>query len=115
MRRAAWFSPLRTTEDLDLIGLGGSQTERFDLMQLAADAAIPIEAVNSAADFYVRRIPDWRDQLVELLLIEHVRVSGETLDRARVVAELDALPATIDMALVERRAHLRRALTPAPG
>ena len=30
-------------------------------MQLAADAAIPIEAVNSAADFYVRRIPDWHN------------------------------------------------------
>lgn len=73
---ASWFSPQRTTEDLDLIGLGGSQAERFALMQLAADAGIPVEAVNSAADFFVRRIPDWRAQLVEL----H-RGSGATIYR----------------------------------
>ncbi|MGE0549439.1 MAG: hypothetical protein AB7O24_13435 [Kofleriaceae bacterium] len=64
---AAWFAPARTTEDLDLIGLGGTQAERFALMDLAVEAAIPIEAVNSAADFFVRRIDDWRDQLVELM------------------------------------------------
>lgn len=63
---AAWFAPVRTTEDIDLIGLGGSQGERFALMELAAAAEIPIEAVNSAADFYLRRIDGWRDQLVPL-------------------------------------------------
>jgi hypothetical protein len=63
---AAWFAPGRTTEDLDLVGLAGTQAERFSLMELAAEAAIPIEAVNSAADFFVRRISDWRDQLIEL-------------------------------------------------
>ncbi len=63
---AAWFAPARTTEDLDLIGLGGTQAERFALMELAASAAIPIEAVNSAADFFVRRIDGWRDELVVL-------------------------------------------------
>lgn len=63
---AAWFAPGRTTEDLDLIGLGGTQAERFALMELAAAAAIPIEAVNSAADFFVRRIDGWRDQMIEL-------------------------------------------------
>jgi hypothetical protein len=36
-------------------------------MELAADRSLPIEAVNSAADFFVRRIDDWRDHLVELL------------------------------------------------
>ncbi|CAN5461021.1 hypothetical protein BH11MYX1_BH11MYX1_44810 [soil metagenome] len=63
---AVWFAPIRTTEDLDLVGLGGTQAERFALMELAAAAAIPIDAVNSAADFFVRRIAGWRDQLVEL-------------------------------------------------
>ncbi len=63
---AAWFAPSRTTEDVDMIGLAGSQEERFALMQLAADAAIPIEAVNSAADFFVRRVAGWRDELVVL-------------------------------------------------
>ncbi len=63
---AAWFAPSRTTEDLDLIGLGGTQAERLALMDLAVTAAIPIEAVNSAADFFVRRIDGWRDQLIAL-------------------------------------------------
>lgn len=63
---AAWFSPSRTTEDIDLISLAGTQEARLALMELAADVAIPIEAVNSAADFFVRRIAGWRDQLVEL-------------------------------------------------
>jgi hypothetical protein len=64
---AAWFSPSRTTEDIDLISLAGTQEARLALMELAADAAIPIEAVNSAADFFVKRIAGWRDQLVELM------------------------------------------------
>ncbi|MBA3460221.1 MAG: hypothetical protein H0T46_09700 [Deltaproteobacteria bacterium] len=63
---AAWFSPGRTTEDLDLVGLGGTQDERFALMQLASDAGLPVEAVNSAADFFIRKVAGWRDQLVEL-------------------------------------------------
>jgi hypothetical protein len=63
---AAWFAPGRTTEDLDLVGLAGTQAERFSLMELAAEAAIPIEAVNSAADYFVRQVSDWRDQLIVL-------------------------------------------------
>lgn len=63
---ASWFAPTRTTEDVDLIGLLGTQDERFALMQLALDASIPVEAVNSAADFFVRKIPGWRDEIVPL-------------------------------------------------
>lgn len=63
---AVWFSSARTTEDIDLVSLGGTQAERLALMELAADAGIPVEAVNSAGDFFVRRIPDWRDHLVVL-------------------------------------------------
>jgi len=64
---AVWFSDRRTTEDIDLIGLGGTQAERFALMELAVEAAIPVEAVNSAADFFVRRIPGWREELAVLV------------------------------------------------
>ncbi len=64
---AVWFATDRTTEDVDMIGLAGTQAERFALMELAAEAGLPIEAVNSAADFFVRKIPDWRDQLVPLV------------------------------------------------
>jgi hypothetical protein len=63
---AAWFAPTRTTEDLDIVGLAGTQDERFALMDLAIEAKLPIEAVNSAADFFVRRIAGWREHLVVL-------------------------------------------------
>lgn len=62
---AAWFSPRRTTEDLDLIGMNGAG-DRFSLMELALSVSLPVEAVNSAADFFVRRIAGWRDRLVPL-------------------------------------------------
>lgn len=137
---AAWFSPTRTTEDLDLIGLAGSQAERFALMNLAADAGLPVEAVNSAADFFVRKIADWREHLVVLhrgprstiyrptatlfLLLKIGRLSEtdlddcvRLLDHCRATGEpvdrprvLVALDALADDALVERRRVLRASL-----
>jgi hypothetical protein len=64
---AAWFSTARTTEDVDLVGLAGTPAERLALMNLASSAGLPVEAVNSAADFFVRRIDGWRDQIVPLV------------------------------------------------
>ena len=64
---AAWFAAGRTTEDLDLIGLANTQDERYALMELATEAGLPVEAVNSAGGFFVRRIPDWKAHLVVLL------------------------------------------------
>ena len=138
---AAWFAPSRTTEDVDLIGLGFAQDERLALMELAASAQLPVEAVNSAADFFVRRIPGWRDMLVVLhrgaraiiyrpdatlfLLLKVGRLSevdlddclalldhGDALDRARVVGAIDALPTTSDQAALDRRQRLRARLDP---
>lgn len=133
---AAWFSPGRTTEDIDLIGLGGTQAERFALLELAVHVGIPIEAVNSAADFFVRRIADWRAHLVVLhrgpratifrpdatlfLLLKIGRLSetdlgdclaliehGDSIERERILAALDAQPPTEDIAMRARRAALR--------
>jgi hypothetical protein len=64
---AAWFSVARTTEDVDLVGLAGTSAERLALMNLAASAGVPVEAVNSAADFFVRKIDGWRNELVPLV------------------------------------------------
>ena len=64
---ATWFSVARTTEDVDLVGLAGTSAERLALMDLASNAGFPIEAVNSAADFFVRKIDGWRDELVPLV------------------------------------------------
>jgi hypothetical protein len=60
---ALWLEPRRVTEDVDLVGLAGTPEERLQLMQCAADLGLPVEAVNSAADFYVRRIPSWRTEI----------------------------------------------------
>jgi len=137
---AAWFSPSRTTEDVDLIGLGGTQAERFALMDLAVAASLPVEAVNSAADFFVRRVEGWRDRLVVLhrgargtiyrpdatlfLLLKIGRLSevdladclalidhGDPIERERVQSAIDALAATDDEDAAARRTRLCAALT----
>ncbi|HUH02936.1 MAG TPA: nucleotidyl transferase AbiEii/AbiGii toxin family protein [Kofleriaceae bacterium] len=56
---AVWFAPDRTTEDIDLVGREGTNAERLRLMEVAEEEGLPVEAVNSAADFFVRRIPGW--------------------------------------------------------
>lgn len=64
---AAWFSNERTTEDIDLVGLTGTSAERLALMNLATSVGLPVEVVNSAADFFVRKIDGWRSELVLLV------------------------------------------------
>lgn len=73
---AFWLDTRRVTEDIDLIGLANTGRERLALMQVAEDLALPIEAVNSAADFFVRRIPRWQSE-IEIL----VRGSRATIYR----------------------------------
>ena len=63
---AVWFAAERTTEDIDLIGSDGTNAERLRLMELADAEGLPIEVVNTAADFHIRRIPDWNREVVEL-------------------------------------------------
>lgn len=63
---AVWFAENRTTEDIDLIGCAGTMTERLRLLELAEKEGLPVEAVNSAADFFVRRLPGWNAALVAL-------------------------------------------------
>lgn len=61
---ALWLDePGRTTEDVDLVGLSGASEGRLALMQFAQEMGLPIEAVNSAADFFVRRIPGWQEEI----------------------------------------------------
>lgn len=60
---ATWFAAGRVTADIDLIGLAGTMAERLQLMELAQARGLPVEAVNSAADFFLHRIPGWRDEL----------------------------------------------------
>jgi hypothetical protein len=60
---ALWLEARRTTEDVDLVGLGGTPEERLQVMELAEEVGLPIEALNSAADFFVRRISGWREEI----------------------------------------------------
>ena len=113
--------------------MGGG--DRFALMDFALDLGLPVEAVNSAADFFVHRIAGWKDEvtllhagptakiyrpnatLMLLLKIgrlsardledcELVLASGEAFDRSRVSSALSALPPTEDADLEARRTRL---------
>ena len=63
---ATWFDAARITEDIDLIGLRGDRDERLQLMDLAEANGLPIEAVNSAAGYFLQRIEGWREELEPL-------------------------------------------------
>jgi len=63
---ATWFLPERVTEDVDLVSLRGSQEDRLALLTLAERLGLSPEAFNSAADFFVHRIPGWATEM-ELL------------------------------------------------
>jgi hypothetical protein len=59
---AVWVDAERRTEDIDLIGLRGPD-DRRRLLDFAVSSGIPIEALNSAADFFLEKVPGWRDEL----------------------------------------------------
>lgn len=73
-----WFSPDRVTEDVDLIGLGGTNQERLALMELASSVGLPVEAVNSAADYFVQKTHGWRDELEVLRENERMKILRPT-------------------------------------
>jgi len=60
---ALWLEPRRVTEDVDLVGVTGSGSDRLALLGLARDLDLPVEALNSAADYFVYKNADWREQL----------------------------------------------------
>jgi hypothetical protein len=60
---ALWLDARRVTEDVDLVGIEGTGANRLSLLGLARDLGLPVEALNSAADFFVHRVPDWRQQI----------------------------------------------------
>lgn len=133
---ALWLEPRRVTEDVDVVPMTLTGRERLALMELAGDLGLPIESVNSAADFFVRRIDGWEREIEVLyqgtrstvyrpnatlmLLLKMRRLSerdladcdlvlrcGEAVDRTRLVEALAALPPTEDGALADRRERLR--------
>jgi hypothetical protein len=57
----------RPTLDVDLIPVGeASQSEIIALMEIAEDLGLPVETVNQAGAYFLRKISDYEDHLVLL-------------------------------------------------
>jgi hypothetical protein len=134
---ALWVSPRRLTEDVDVVPMTQTGGERLAILELAEQLSLPIESLNSAAEFFVRRVDGWQEQL-ELLYagarstvyrpnatlmvllkmarlserdLEDVRLVLDTaaaIDRQRLARALEALRPTTDAPVEARRAELAR-------
>jgi len=57
----------RLTSDIDLCSIDElSNEKRVSLMKLAELAGLSIEAINPAADYFLKQIPNWKNSLVIL-------------------------------------------------
>ena len=55
----------RATTDIDICSLGELTNERrLQLMDIALQSGLPIEAINPAADFFLKQIPGWKESLI---------------------------------------------------
>lgn len=64
---ALWLTPRRITNDIDIFPVAGRGHNQLELMRLAVRLGLGVEAVNSAADFFVQRIPGWSEDLEVML------------------------------------------------
>ena len=76
---ATWFLPERVTEDVDLVSLRGSQDDRLALLSLAERLGLSPEAFNSAADFFLHRIPGWTTEMEPLRQGRSARIHRPTV------------------------------------
>lgn len=57
----------RVTSDIDLCSIDElSNEKRINLMKIAQQSGLSVEAINPAADFFLKQIPHWRQSLVLL-------------------------------------------------
>ncbi|MDB5036674.1 MAG: hypothetical protein JWQ35_202 [Bacteriovoracaceae bacterium] len=57
----------RLTEDIDFIGFDAKErSQNLELMEIAESLEIPVEAINQAAGFFLKKIDSWRQRLVLL-------------------------------------------------
>ena len=58
----------RATADIDLCPIGELTNERrLNLMKIAEASGLDVEAVNPAADFFLRQIPNWQASIVPFI------------------------------------------------
>lgn len=55
----------RVTADIDICPIGNMNNDlQLELMNLAIKCGLSIEAINPAADFFVKKIPNWKSSIV---------------------------------------------------
>jgi hypothetical protein len=75
---ALWFTPGRVTEDVDIVSVVDRPDRRYALLDFAIAAGLSAEVVNSAADFFLRRIAGWEDHLEVLHIGSRARILRPT-------------------------------------
>jgi hypothetical protein len=126
---AVWLSAKRRTEDVDLAGPGKRADERLQLMRLARELELPVEAVNTAADFFLHQVKGWRRHLVLLqegrtarifrpdatlfLILKARRMSQRDLDDCRLLLKRSSARSELDPARV--RAAIAEMPAPEPA
>jgi hypothetical protein len=103
---ALWLDARRVTEDVDLVGIAGTGADRLALLGLATDLGLPVEALNSAADYFVYRIPDWREHLPLL----RTGKAGRIFRPSAIRSALAELRPVEDAELMARRKLLVKAI-----
>ena len=71
---AVWLDARRTTEDVDMVSIRGSAEDRTALFDAAEALGLPLETLNSAADWFLRRIDGWDVGLRELVAGKRARI-----------------------------------------
>lgn len=57
----------RVTMDIDVAGPEGAASDQLlTLMQIAEELGLPVEAINQAGAYFLHRIEDWEERLVEV-------------------------------------------------
>lgn len=71
----------RSTVDVDMIPMQDKGNESLlALMELANDIDLPVEAINSAGMFFLKKIPDWKKRLVLHAESKRCRIYRPNLD-----------------------------------
>lgn len=59
---------IRRTSDIDLVGFGSNeQLQTLALVELAMEFGYSPETINQAASIYLKKIPDWKDNLIPII------------------------------------------------
>lgn len=73
-----WFDGARTTEDIDIVSATPSDERRYQLFDFATRLGLSVEALNSAADYFLYRVPGYAEQLEPLLVGSKSRILRPT-------------------------------------